>query len=407
MSGLTSVKPVMLENVESWGASMHIIRDPPKSVMTRRIDRVGTNNDVLDQVDGGNTRANEAISYFPRGVNPSVSVSYSNHGNGQSNSEAGGSSQAFLPYRIMKDGAFRPPIIRQEQLLPLSRQARLTTSVNTNTSAVDYSKNRTESKAAEYYKEIEDKVHAPARATRVYQRDTGPARTDDSRHAIQYHLHTSANSGVRAMDLTTRQVQVPVKGAAGQMPTASAPIRPGGGMIRYSTEQPKTAEGSQYVHDIRTTNMMSNRGLNLPTSAVLDFDPLNSTKNTTQISYYAPMSHTKQSSFGNIEHDLSRNLPVYHATTNSGRNIHAHVVDSHVAELERNLPMASAHTNHGMHGETNVSSRSVNLRPTISAGAFEGVGNMPSSDRQDTGALKESRKAYNARMAMTQGYGRR
>ena len=54
------------------------------------------------------------LNVYARGVNPMVSVSYQNYGSG--------AGSVKLPYRIMKDGAFRPPIKTIEELLPLSRQ---------------------------------------------------------------------------------------------------------------------------------------------------------------------------------------------------------------------------------------------------------------------------------------------
>ena len=43
-SGLTNYGRVTLPSVDTWGTNMNILRDPPKSVMTRRIDKVGETN---------------------------------------------------------------------------------------------------------------------------------------------------------------------------------------------------------------------------------------------------------------------------------------------------------------------------------------------------------------------------
>jgi hypothetical protein len=139
----------------------------------------------------------------------------------------------------------------------------------------------------------------------------------------------------------------------------------------------------------------------------LDFDPRRATKKTTQITYFTPMSHTKISYDGNVEHALERNLPDYHATTNPSMNIHKHVVDSKMAELERNMPIISASTNQIRQGETNIGARDAHLRPTISAGSFEGSNSAPTMNRQEMGTLKESRKIKNARLVQWQTNGRR
>lgn len=132
-----------LGSVESWGSDLGIIKDPPKSVMTRRVDRVGQTQDITQMIDDSGDRACEAILVYARGRNPMVSTEYTNYGTaGGQTYQAGGSTgvtnstlqsshggqQAKLPYPIIRDGAFRPPLMRQENLMPLSRQPRVWTS---------------------------------------------------------------------------------------------------------------------------------------------------------------------------------------------------------------------------------------------------------------------------------------
>ncbi len=75
---------------------------------------------------------------------PMVSVQYNNTGLGFGRS----SNEAFLPYRIIKDGAFRPPIVDLRDLMPLSRQPRNTTSINTSAEFIDFSKASNQSENA-------------------------------------------------------------------------------------------------------------------------------------------------------------------------------------------------------------------------------------------------------------------
>lgn len=126
-SGLVNYGKATLPSVESWGTNMNIFRDPPKSVQTRKIDKVGETSAITSMVDDSGDRFCEAINYYARGQNPMVSVSY---GQGQRKS-CGNGGEAFLPYRVVREGAFRPPIWRQEDLLPLSRLPRVWTQVNT------------------------------------------------------------------------------------------------------------------------------------------------------------------------------------------------------------------------------------------------------------------------------------
>ena len=80
-SGLTNYGKATLPSVESWGTNMNILRDPPKSIMTRRIDKVGETSSITELIDGSGNRNCEAISLYARGINPFVSVDYGNAGN--------------------------------------------------------------------------------------------------------------------------------------------------------------------------------------------------------------------------------------------------------------------------------------------------------------------------------------
>ena len=147
-SGITNYGKVTLPSVDTWGSNMNILRDPPKSVSTRRIDKVGETSSITEMCDQSGDRACEAIQVYARGVNPFVSVSYSNNGNngGQLSGgcPVGGTTQAKLPYRIIRDGAFRPPILQQENLLPLSRMPRNSTKAFTQPGFADFSRKNEE-----------------------------------------------------------------------------------------------------------------------------------------------------------------------------------------------------------------------------------------------------------------------
>ena len=131
-----------LSSPEGAFSTLNILRDPPKSIHTRYIEKVGDTNRVTQQVAASGDRFCEGIMPYARGVNPMVDVSYSNYGtNGGQNRNIYGShsansvnqlsgslGQVKLPYRVMRDGAFRPPVKPPQELLPLSRLPRVTTS---------------------------------------------------------------------------------------------------------------------------------------------------------------------------------------------------------------------------------------------------------------------------------------
>ena len=90
---------------------INILQDPPKSIVTRKIERVEA-GDITHNIRSDQDRLASYINYYARGVNPMVSTSYQN---------TQGGTQASLPYKVMKQGAFRPPMYSIKDRLPLSR----------------------------------------------------------------------------------------------------------------------------------------------------------------------------------------------------------------------------------------------------------------------------------------------
>lgn len=174
-SGITNFGKVTLPSVESWGTDNNILQDPPASIHTRRIDKVGSTSDITTQIDDAGDRICEAINVYARGTNPSVSVSFGNYGSnsgGLSGNLAGlggtgaGRGQAYNPFTIMKDGAFRAPIVPPQQLLPLSRQPRVWTNVASKPGFIDYTKRVREYKDKCKLREVKKEIlHTESRPT--------------------------------------------------------------------------------------------------------------------------------------------------------------------------------------------------------------------------------------------------
>jgi hypothetical protein len=123
-SGLRTSAKVTLPSVDSWNTNMNILKDPVKSVFTRRKDKVGDTQEILLAQEDSGDRIAECINVYARGVNPMVSVSYDNYGTnaGMRSSISQKSGGVKLPY---KPEVFYPPVFRQEDLVPLSRQPRV------------------------------------------------------------------------------------------------------------------------------------------------------------------------------------------------------------------------------------------------------------------------------------------
>jgi hypothetical protein len=133
-SGIVNYGKAILPSVESWGSNNNILRDPPRSITTRRIDKVSETSMIDQDIQESGNRVAESILVYPRGQNVMVGVSFDNNGSNGGNRVGQtllyGGQQTKLPYRIMRDGAFIPPILREFDLLPLSRLPRVNTRVD-------------------------------------------------------------------------------------------------------------------------------------------------------------------------------------------------------------------------------------------------------------------------------------
>jgi len=120
-SGLKTQPKVTLPSVEMWGTNMNILKDPSRSIHTRRVDKVGDTQSILLAQDESGDRICEMINVYSRGVNPMVSVSYDNYSNNAGTRALANTTAVSLPYKVEN---VRPPVLRQEDLLPLSRLPR-------------------------------------------------------------------------------------------------------------------------------------------------------------------------------------------------------------------------------------------------------------------------------------------
>ena len=350
-SGLINYGKSTLPSVDSWGTNMHIIKDPLKSIMTRRKDRVGQTNSITDMIDEGGSRINEAISHYARGVNPCVSVSYSNNSNngGQFSQGivpiSGGNKQAFLPYRVARDGAFRPPILRQENRLPLSRLPRGNTNAYTQPGQTDYSKRPREAGTAENTKEVKNNMlKTSVTPTATYNMQNQITEPYEVKYIIQPALRVSADTNIRGMDITEQNV-----------------LEPGRNHI---------------VKNMAHSSVMSN------------------TRGDGNVSYI---------------HDdiqLERNIPVYSSNTNvSDKNIYKSVEHEHMRTLDRKTPLTNMTANPGSSNSAavDISPREYNLQPKINIGGYDVPSSMPMTSRMqnmrdDSYENDKSRMARNIAM---------
>ena len=122
-SGMTHYGKAGLPSVESYYVGENIAKDPPRSVVSKYKTKVGDTTLLTREIDDSSDRFCEAILKYPRGVNQMVTVSYNKIGTDTN------SREAFLPHRVVREGAFRPPIVPQEDRMPLSRLPRKSVSM--------------------------------------------------------------------------------------------------------------------------------------------------------------------------------------------------------------------------------------------------------------------------------------
>lgn len=153
-SGLVNYGKATLPAVESWSTNNNVVRDPPRAITTRMVERVGDTMDIVATLAESGDRYCEAINYYARSVNPSVAVSYGEAGS--LGAPQSGGREAFLPYRVVRDGVFRPPVRRQQDLLPLSRLPRNWTSCEAKPFFVNYANRAFNCGTAETTREVKD-----------------------------------------------------------------------------------------------------------------------------------------------------------------------------------------------------------------------------------------------------------
>lgn len=395
-SGLSNYGKVTLPSAESWGTNMNILKDPPKSIHTRRIDKVGQTSEITTMVDDSENRACEVILPFARGVNPMVSVSYDNYGNnggqrggavygnsnipGEGGMTLGGQTQAYLPYRIMRDGAFRPPVVTQYDLAPLSRLPRIWTTAFTKPGFVDFSKKMVSCGTAENTKEVKTTLlKTSARPTAVYRIETPLKEPFEVKYMIQPSLKKSYTAPLSSTDITKQVVINPTKNINKNNihSFAQSNIRD----IRYVDNNDFNPE--RFIQDTNAHEVNTNLGSHIQVSSIEDILDLSNvrTKDAINIDYTTPMSGNDKVEYIHSDIELERSIPNYVASTNISNNQQKILEHEYMIDLERNTPLTYMTANPTKIGDTNKSSREFNLLQKPQYGGFEGKAQVPMLNR--------------------------
>jgi len=411
-SGLNNYGKATLPSAESWGTNMNILRDPPKSLTTRRIDKVGDTSNITDMIDSSGGRACEAISHYAYGVNPMVSVSYSSEGNNGGNRStgltAGGNTQSYGPHTIMKDGAFRPPVWLPEDLQPLSRMPRVFTSTNSNPRAIDYSKKLYTCGDSNDYKAVRNNIlHTNVRPNAVYKMQAPLVEPFEVKYMIQPVLHTSANSGMRTMDHTTQHVMTPYSKILDDNMHVYAQSNVSDNRHVANSE----FDTGKYIQNTNHNNIISNPSSSYqvtPIDEVIDTHNL-PTKDIRAINYTAPISGMEKNNLDHAQIVLTKTLPQHTANTNISYNIHKQNLNTTDRELSRNTPLTSWSGSQVAPSSANDNnSRDYNLAQKINPGGYTIPSARPQIDKpnQEYSNSYGSKKANMSKMVSSHMQGR-
>lgn len=442
-SGISNYGKVTLPSVEGGLGSMNILRDPPKSIMTRRIDKVGETSSITEMIDLSENRSSEAISTYARGVNPMVSVSYGNEGNNGGQKVGGSGKGSYnlsigngkLPYRIMDQGAFRPPILRQENLLPLSRLPRTNTTAFTKAGFVDFTKKLMYPGREERHIKQET-LKTSIRPTATYRLNAQLVEPFEVKYVIKNPVKYDKGAGIsgyRTQDLTQQVVIEPTKEVTSNSLHANAIInKRGENMIYVDNSHLNT---NKYTQDTLHTNVQSkksqsimvgdiedaidinpdkylqstlhtyaqtNKNQNIqvtPIDDIMDIDI--QTKDNFNISYTAPISGNTKDDFIHNDIELQRRVVLSQASTNKHQNIYSRPQIEHQSVQVRNRPIASAYTNNGTIQRQSIdtlSDRNYRLKPTINAGGFSGRAQIPSQNKNSEITIDSDRNRMSKRI---------
>jgi hypothetical protein len=366
-----------LPSVDSGLGSMNIIKEPTRSIHTRRINKVGDTDDITKMIDDSTDRSCEAIQVYARGVNPMVSVMYTNSGSRTENNgglQVGGPKQGRLPYALGE--AFRPPVLRQENLLPLSRLPRNVTSVQAKPGFNDFSKTLLSCNTSTSKTIKKDTLKTFIRPTASYNIGQSITEPFEVKYVIQPVLQKSATTNIKGTDITQQDVKIPIGSVNDNILHAEGYTNKNiiGNTIDYNVNTTK------YIQDTNAHEVYTNKQAPIQQTSISEiYDNLDDirTKNVLSTNYITNKQGHQQTTYLHDDLFLERNLPQYNARTNIGQNIYKQNEYDNQIILERNTPLTHFGTNIVGKGEEKFGSRDYKLPPKLQPGQFLNSGQIP------------------------------
>ena len=407
-SGLRTYGKATLPSIESWGQNNTILRDPPKGIQTRKIDKALETSAITTMIEESGDRFSEAISYYARGTNPMVNVSYDNFSNNagaQSNgfNRSATNNQAYGPYTIMNAGEFRPPIVPPQDLLPLSRLPRVWTTAFTNPDFPDFSKKMVvpnENDNTVGVKKNNIVLRTNVRPTKIIKYNGDVVKPTNIEQYLQTPIQVEAYSGKRTLDYTETNNSKPYSIINNDNMHTYAQSNFGSNQTRFETTQ-SNVDTSKFIQTPIHNDVNSNKRINRTSLDDLEGYVDVRTKNKFNLDVDTTRTSYDKNEYIHDDIQLNRTLPIYETHTNNGfnQNYVNPYNNSSMRRQELNRPYGEGFTNIG-YGQAvdTISDRNYNLKPTINAGEYNNGGMKPlmnyyaGSDEIPTGSSIEQEK---------------
>jgi hypothetical protein len=352
---------------------------------------------------------------YARGVNPSVSVSYSNNGSngGRRSGSITNMRSAKPPIQIMDGGAFRPPIRLQQDLLPLSRQNRVKTEIAPTPGFADFTKVVKRCGDASNTKEVKNSLlNVKSVPTKTYNLEPGAQENFEVKYVIQPTITNDVKSSIRGTDITELVVKEPTKELNRYNIHADLITNKADSQIHVSNNGELLQDN--YIHEKLNSNVTLNKAdsqihvfnngellqdnyIHEKLNSNVTLNKADSRHNTTSLNDIAGVTnipvfkniiHTDASSglkYGEkvkyLHEDLTldKNLPMYSSTTNHGDSRISKIKHEYInsVELSRNNPNHSFTTNSAIQGNYVNVDRKASLRPKLEYGGFHNNTSKP------------------------------
>jgi hypothetical protein len=266
--------------------------------------------------------------------------------------------------------------MRQEDLMPLSRQKHGITSTWTKKSFINYLSNP-KCPSAKNIRQIQTKIKTSVRPTAII--DVGQLLVEPFtlRQVIDNPINVQVSSGIRTMDRAKR-VNSRVNGRIKK--ALKGNIHTNNSQKHKGSRSVQDINPTKYIADITYTDMSINKGKNIPLlMQEPDGDNAAVNKSLTNYSTTSGISIANGAPLvDNVPHSLTRPIPTHHASVNRSSNIHVPQEEQIQIPLERNRPSTSAQTSLGQsYGSDmySVSSREKKLKAkTRPSGGMTGRG---------------------------------